>query len=263
MQGREFTAADTDASPRVVVVNESFVRRYFPGENPIGKRIRPGLSTTEPDEPWREIVGVAADVKQVSLQDQPSPMFVVPHAQGMITTPHLVIRSAGALDAIPEAARRVVAAADPELAVYDVKTLADRRDTTMATQRFTTWLLTLFAGLGLLLTAVGLYGVLAYGVSRRRHEFGVRVALGASSRHIVATVVGRAFALVAAGLAIGVTASTALGRVMRAALDFVSPADASTYATVALILLVVATAAALVPVRRAVAVDPMQTLRSN
>ena len=263
VQGREFTAADTDAAPRTVVVNESFARRYFPGENPIGKRIRPGLNTTEPDEPWREIVGVIADVKQVSLQDEPSPMFVVPHSQGLITTPHLVIRSAGALEAIPEAARRVVAAVDPELAVYDVKTLADRRDTTMATQRFTTWLLTLFAALGLLLTAVGLYGVLAYGVSRRRHEFGVRLALGASSRHIVGTVAGRAFALVAAGLAIGVTASTALGRVMRAALDFVPPADGSTYATVALILIVVAAAAALVPIRRAVGVDPMQTLRSN
>jgi putative ABC transport system permease protein len=222
-QGREFTTADTETSPRTVVINESFARQYFPGENPLGKRIKPGLSTTEPETPWREVVGVVSDVKQQTLNEAPSPAYFVPHAQGLITTPHIVVRAAGALDAIPETVRRVVAATDPELAIYDVRTLQDRLSNSMASQRFTTFLLTLFAGLGLLLTAIGLYGVLAYGVTQRTHEFGVRVALGARPRAIVAIVVGGALSLVGSGLLLGVVAAIALARIMMAILDFVQP----------------------------------------
>ena len=262
-QGREFTTADTETSPRTVVINESFARQYFPGENPLGKRIKPGLSTTEPETPWREIVGVVSDVKQQTLNEAPSPAYFVPHAQGLITTPHIVVRAAGALDAIPETVRRVVAATDPELAIYDVRTLQDRLSNSMASQRFTTFLLTLFAGLGLLLTAIGLYGVLAYGVTQRTHEFGVRVALGARPRAIVATVVGGALSLVGSGLLLGVVAAIALARIMMAILDFVQPPDVSTYAAVAVMLLGAAAGAAFSPARRAMRVDPMQTLRSS
>ena len=262
-QGREFTTADTETSPRTVVINESFARQYFPGENPLGKRIKPGLSTTEPETPWREIVGVVSDVKQQTLNEAPSPAYFVPHAQGLITSPHIVVRAAGALDAIPETVRRVVAATDPELAIYDVRTLQDRLSNSMASQRFTTFLLTLFAGLGLLLTAIGLYGVLAYGVTQRTHEFGVRVALGARPRAIVATVVGGALSLVGSGLLLGVVAAIALARIMMAILDFVQPPDVSTYAAVAVMLLGAAAGAAFSPARRAMRVDPMQTLRSS
>ncbi|MGD9905003.1 MAG: ADOP family duplicated permease [Vicinamibacterales bacterium] len=115
--GRDFTAADSEAAPRVLVVNESFARRYLPGRDPLGQRIRPGLTTTEPDTPWREIVGVVADAKQVTLHDPPAPMYFVPYAQGLITTPHLVVRSEPGIAGTAEAIRRVVAAADPELAV--------------------------------------------------------------------------------------------------------------------------------------------------
>jgi predicted permease len=262
-QGREFTTADTETSPRTVVINESFARQYFPGENPLGKLIKPGLSTTEPETPWREIVGVVSDVKQQTLNEPPSPAYFVPHAQGLITTPHIVVRAAGAVDAIPETVRRVVAATDPELAIYDVRTLQDRLSNSMASQRFTTFLLTLFAGLGLLLTAIGLYGVLAYGVTQRTHEFGVRVALGARPRAIVATVVSGALSLVGCGLLLGVVAAIALARIMMAILDFVQPPDVSTYAAVAVMLLGAAAGAAFSPARRAMRVDPMQTLRSS
>ncbi|MGD9905002.1 MAG: FtsX-like permease family protein [Vicinamibacterales bacterium] len=144
-----------------------------------------------------------------------------------------------------------------------MKPLAERLAGSMAAERFTTWLLALFAGLGLLLTAVGLYGVLAYGVGRRLQEFGVRLALGASRRHIVASVLTRALVVVAAGLVAGLTAALALGRVLESALDFVQRPGAATLAVVAAIVLVTAASAALAPVRRALRVDPMRTLRAD
>jgi putative ABC transport system permease protein len=261
-QGREFTTADTESSPRTIVISDSFARQYFPNEDPLGKRIKPGLSTTEAETPWREVVGVVGDVKQRTLNEDADPMFYVPHSQGLITTPHIVVRSRS-MEAIPETVRQIVAKADPELAIYDVRTMQDRMATSMASQRFTTFLLTLFAILGLLLTAVGLYGVLAYVVTQRTHEFGVRFALGATRGDIVWTIAGGAFALVGSGLVIGIGAATALARIMKAALDFAGRPDLLTYAAVALALLAVAGVAAVAPARRALRVDPMQTLRSN
>lgn len=262
-RGRDFTIADTDSAPRVAVINESFARQYFPGADPIGQRIRPMLSTTEPDAPWREVVGVVADVKQVNLLEDAGSAFYLPYAQGMIATPHIVVRGAEASEGLPEAARRVVAAADPELAVYDVKSLQDRLTSSVGGQRFTTLLLTLFAALGLLLSAVGLYGVLAYGVSQRAHEFGVRFALGANTGDIVGSVLSGALAVVGGGLLIGIAAATALGRVMASALDFVQTPGAATYALVATVFLAIGAACALTPARRAATVDPVQALRAD
>jgi putative ABC transport system permease protein len=263
LQGREFTSADDDRAPRTVIVNESFAGQYFPGENPIGKRIRIGLQTTEAEVPWREIVGVVSDIKQQSLTEAPGPAIYIPHAHGLITSPHIVVRTASGLDAVPEMVRRVIMSADPELALFDIRTLEDRLNLSMARQRFTTFLLTLFAGLGLLLIAIGLYGVLAYGVAQRTHEFGVRVALGARRRAIVSGVVRGALMLVGSGLLFGIIAATALARVMMAMLDFVQPPNVPTYGAVAMILLAVAAAAVFAPARRAMRVDPMQTLRAK
>jgi putative ABC transport system permease protein len=262
-QGRDFTVADDDSAPRTVIVNETFARQYFPGEGAIGKRIRLGLQTTEAEIPWREIVGVIGDIKQQTLNEAPGPALYIPHAHGLITTPHIVVRAASGAGAVPEMVRRVITAADPELAVYDVRTLEDRLHTSIASQRFTTFLLTLFAGLGLLLIAIGLYGVLAYGVAQRTHEFGVRVALGARPGAIVGGVVRGALTLVGCGLLAGVVAATALARVMMSTLDFVAPPDAPTYLVAGLILLGVAAVAVFAPARRAMRVDPMQTLRAT
>ena len=206
---------------------------------------------------------MVSDIKQQTLNEVPGPAMYIPHAHGLITTPHIVVRAAGGVDAVPEMVRRVIMAADPELAVYDIRTLEDRLHTSMASQRFTTFLLTLFAGLGLLLIAIGLYGVLAYGVAQRTHEFGVRVALGARPGAIVSGVVRGALTLVGSGLLFGIVAATALARVMMAMLDFVEPPDAPTYAAVAIVLLGVAAAAVFAPARRAMRVDPMQTLRAK
>jgi len=262
-RGREFTIADNETAPRAAIVNESFARQYFPGEDAIGKRIKPGLSTTEQETPWREIVGVVSDIKQQTLNEAPGPAMFVPHAHGLITTPHIVVRATSGVDAVPEMVRRLVLAADPELAIFDVRTLQDRLNLSMARQRFTTLLLMLFAGLGLLLIAIGLYGVLAYGVAQRTHEFGVRVALGARPGVIVRGVVSGALTLVGAGLLIGVLAAAALTRVMISALDFVAAPEAPTYGAVAIVLMIVAAAAVFVPARRAMRVDPMRTLRTN
>ena len=162
-----------------------------------------------------------------------------------------------------DGARRVIAAADPELAVYDVKTLQDRLAATIAAQRFVTWLLTLFAILGLLLIAIGLYGMLAYGVSQRVHEFGVRLALGATSRRVAAAAIGPAAIMVGAGLVLGIAIATALGRVMQRALDFIDRPGVATYVVVTATLVVVAGAATLLPIRRAARIDPMRTLRAD
>jgi len=261
--GREFTAADDDRAPRTAIVNDSFVRQYFPGEDPIGKRIKPGLSTTEAETPWREIVGVVGDIKQQAVNEAPGPAMFIPYAHGLITTPHLIVRAFGSVDPVPEMVRRVIARADPELAMYDVRTLHERLTVSMASQRFTTFLLTLFAGLGLLLIAIGLYGVLAYGVAQRTHEFGVRLALGARPRAIVSGVVQGALILVSSGLLLGIVAAAALARVMIAMLDFVEAPNVPAYGVVALILLGVAAVAVFAPARRAMRVDPMQTLRAN
>jgi putative ABC transport system permease protein len=262
-QGRDFTIADDDSAPRTVIINETFARQYFPGEDALGKRIRLGLQTTEAEVPWREIVGVIGDIKQQTLNEAPGPALYIPHAHGLITTPHIVVRAASGAGVVPAMVRRIITAADPELAVYDVRTLEDRLHTSIASQRFTTFLLTLFAGLGLLLIAIGLYGVLAYGVAQRTHEFGVRVALGARPGAIVGGVVRGALMLVGYGLLAGVVAATALARVMMSMLDFVAPPDAPTYLVAAILLLGVAAAAVFAPARRAMRVDPMQTLRAT
>jgi putative ABC transport system permease protein len=261
-RGREFSAADTIDSPRVAVINESFASRYFPGVDPLGQRVKPGLSTTEQETPWREVVGVVADVTQVTLLDEPGPAFYLPHSQAMITTPHLVVRGRQTAETVAAAIRTAIAAADSELAVYDVRPLEDRLVRTMANERFTTLLLTVFAALGLVLAGIGLYGVLAYGVSRRTHEFGVRLALGADASRIARHVLGRAVGVVAAGLLVGIAAAIMAGRVMTSTLRYVEAPGLSTYAVVAALFLLIAVVCGLAPARRAARADPLRELRA-
>lgn len=261
--GREFTAADTEEAPRVMVINDTFARQHFAGDNPIGKRIKPGLGTTEPETPWREVVGVVADVKQKALNEAVKPMFFVPYTHGLITTPHIVIRAGGDLDAIPEVARKIIAARDPELPVYGVRRMDEYMTLSTASPRFSTFLLTLFALLGLGLSAIGLYGVLAYGVVQRTSEFGVRFALGARPRDVLAGVIAGSFRLVGIGLALGLLAATVAAAAVTRALDFVERPDGLSYLAVVLIFAAVAFAAAYLPARRASRVDPLRALRAG
>jgi predicted permease len=265
LSGRDFTAADNDAAPRIVIVNESFARTYFPGQDPIGQRIRPGLSTTEKETPWREIVGVVADIKHLALTESGKPAYFIPYAQGLISTLYLIVRTAGdpAGLGLVEDVRRTLARKDPELALYEVKPLEAYLSTSVASERFETLLLAVFAGLGLTLTAVGLYGVVAYGVAQRTREFGIRLALGARSGELLGMVVKNGLALAGIGLAVGIVLAGFATRLLASTLHGVDPLDPITFGAVTAVLLVVATLASYLPARRATRVDPIRALRTE
>ena len=263
VQGRDFTAADDDAAPRVVVVNESFVSRFLGGRDPIGQRIRPGLNTTEEAPPWREVVGVVRDIRQRALSEPSRPAYFIPYAQGLISTLFVVIRTPGAPGAAVAQTRRVLQAKDPELAVYDVRSMEEYVDASVASARFQTLLLTLFAALALVLTAVGLYGVVAYSVTQRTREFGIRVALGATSGEVLGLVLRHAMRMAGGGLLVGIAGAAFATRLLGSALYDVHPLDPLTFAAVVATLLVVALLASLIPARRATLVDPIQALRSE
>jgi putative ABC transport system permease protein len=265
IRGREFGPADNDAAPRVLIVNESFARRYFPGQNPIGQRIRPGLSTTEKTAPWREIVGVVADIKHTELTESNRPTYFVPYAQGLISALYLVVRTSSdsAAQAVVEDLRRAIGRKDPELALHNVRSLDAYLATSVASERFETLLLAVFAGLGLVLTAIGLYGVVAYGVAQRTREFGIRLALGARSGEVLGMVVKSGLALAGIGLAVGIVLAVFATRLLASALHGVDPLDPITFGAVTATLLVVATLASYLPARRATRVDPIGALRSE
>ena len=263
IRGRDFTAADNDAAPRVAVVNESFARTYLPGHDPIGRRIRLGLSTTEKETPWREIVGVVADIKHGALAESDQPAYFVPFAQGLISPLYLIVRTAGdpAGQGVVAEVRKALARKDAELALYDVKPLDAYLATSVASERFETLLLAIFAGLGLTLTAVGLYGVVAYGVAHRTREFGIRLALGARSSEVLGMVVRSGLALAGIGLAVGIVMAALAARLLATALHGIDPLDPVTFGAVAAVLFVVAMVASYVPARRATRVDPIRALR--
>jgi len=261
--GRDFTAADDDAATRVVVVNESFAHRYLAGRDPIGQRIKPGLSTTEKETPWREVVGVVRDVRHLALNEPARPTYFVPYAQGLISSLFIVIRSATPTTVVVDQVRRAVLRKDPELALYDARTMDEYLTLSVAPARFQTMLLTLFAALALVLTAVGLYGVVAYGVAQRTREFGIRLALGARPREVLHLVLRNAMRLAGAGIAAGIVAAAFATRLLGSALYEIRPLDPLTFAAVAATLVAVALAASFVPAHRATRVDPIQALRTD
>ena len=260
VRGRDLTPADDDRAPRVVVVNEAFARRYFPGIDPIGKRLKLGVSTTEPETPWREIVGVVGDVRNRSFREPVRPAYFIPYAQGLISPLRLVVRARNTT-VVGEEIRKLVAGRDPDVAVYDVKTMEEFLATSVATPRFQAVLLALFALVGLMLTAVGLYGVLAYGVAQRTREFGIRLALGATPGGVRRLVMRGGLALVVAGLAAGVVAAAFATELLAGTLYGVDRLDPVTFAGVAVMLLLVAMLASYLPARRATRVDPIRALR--
>jgi putative ABC transport system permease protein len=262
VDGRDFTAADNDAARRVVIVNETFARQYFSNVNPIGQRMKPGLQTTEKETPWREIVGVVGDVRQQALSEAAAPAYFVPYAQGLISPLAIVVRSNDPT-AAAENIRHTLARRDPELSLYDVKTMDEYLASSVARPRFQTLLLAVFAGVGLALTAIGLYGVMAYGVAQRTREFGIRIALGARPGEVLALVMRGGLGLVAAGLVAGVVGGAFATRLLAGALYGVDPLDPTTFVGVATLLIAVAMFASYVPARRATRVDPMLALRTE
>ncbi len=259
--GRDFTAHDDEDAPAVMIVSEEFARRYFPNEDPLGKRVRTIGPLAGPNPRWREIVGVAADVKGNRLNAAAKPEVYTAFAQDPFNEMYIAVKTDVDPNSIVSAVRAEVSALDKHQAFYDVRTLEERMSASIAQQRFSMSLLALFAVLALTLTAVGLYGVMAYTVNQRTHEIGIRIALGARNSDVLKLVVRQGMILALTGVVIGLMASLALTRLMNGLLYDVSATDPLTFALVALLLVCVALLACWIPARRATKVDPMVALR--
>jgi len=265
LRGRLLTPRDNRAeAPPTMVVNEALAKRYFPDEDPIGKRLQTGFD--HPDgkpAQWREIVGVVADVNRLSVSEAPRPEYYIPFGQAVITAPYLALRVEGDPASYASEVSRAVASLDKEVPVYRIRTLEENVSNASAQSRFQTLLLSAFAAIALLLAAIGLYAVLSYMVSQRTHEIGLRMALGAQRGKVLKLILNRGMSLAVAGVALGLGVSALLTRFLASLLYGVKPLDAATFVSVASILLAVSAIASLVPAARAASLDPMKTLRDQ
>jgi putative ABC transport system permease protein len=269
VRGRAFTPAeDSPNVPPLVVVNQEFVRRYFKNEDPIGKRITLGVShdtsesKTSDVKAGGEIVGVVGDVKQKSLSEDASPATYIPYNAFPIGMA-IVVRSTAASATVEAAIRTQVREMDRDVPVYELTTMAEAVSESVAQPRFYTVLLGVFAGIALLLAALGIYGVVSYTVAQRTRELGIRIALGASHERVVRLVIGRGMTLTVAGVAIGMVAALALTRTIATLLFGVGTVDPPTFALVCVVLVCVAAVASWLPARRAAKVDPVIAMRAE
>lgn len=260
--GRRFTAADRAATPWVVLVNETLAKTLWPGQNPLGRRIKMYERDLAKD-PWRTVIGVVADVRQYGLDRKVPMQMYFPQAQQPGAFMSLAVRTAGDPDSLLPAVRREILALDPAQAVFDVASLPHRIDRSLALRRFALVLLGLFAAVGLALALIGIYGVLSLLVAERMGEIGVRLALGARGTNVVGWVVARGMLPAAVGLGAGLAAALALSRFLSGLLYGVAATDAPTLAGVSALLLLAALAACLLPARRAAKTDPIVALRAE
>jgi putative ABC transport system permease protein len=258
-KGRLFNSTDTTGSALVMVIGETTARTHWPGENPIGSRVKIG----GPDNPWRTVIGIVGDVRHYDLGQPPTTQFYVPQSQRTDSFVVLVVRSAAGTASLLNPIRREIAAIAPDVPVFDVATLEQRVEHSVATRRFLLLLLSVFAIATLVMAAIGLYGVVSQAVAGRRREFGIRLALGASRRDIYVLVLRRGFELVAIGAAVGLAGATALGRLLGSQLYETTPGDPVTLLVAAGLLVAAAVAAHVVPLRRATGIQPNLALRNE
>jgi len=258
LAGRQFTEADNIQAPKVLVVNQTFARQFWPHENPIGKHVIVGRGP-QPSE----VVGVAADVKNAGLAIDAQPQVYLPFPQLPWGNMNLVVRTEVEPHTMISSIRARIAAIDADQPVMNVKTVDELMDSSRAQPRFTMVLLGIFSGIALILAVVGIYGVLAYSVAQRRQELGVRLALGAQESDILRLIVGQGLVMVAVGIAVGLVSAFALTRLMGSLLYRVGTYDPSTFALVPVLFLVIALMASYPPARRATKVDPTEALRNG
>jgi predicted permease len=269
-QGRSFTARDRRGAPHVMIISETLAREAFPGQSPIGKRIACCEQAPDGSPVWKEVVGVARDVRAVGLDEEPMPEFYLPLAQAPAAawtwtdrTLTLMARAAGDEVALFTPLRGAVAEVDPSVPLYNLGTMRGRLLDSMAQSRFSTMLLTVFGGIALVLAAIGVYGVISYGVAQRTQEIGIRMALGARHTDVLGMVVRHGAALAGLGLVAGLAAALALSGLLSSLLFQVSPTDPPTFAVGLVVLAAVAVLAAALPALRAARTDPMVALRSE
>jgi putative ABC transport system permease protein len=263
-RGRDFTPADRAGAPGVAIVNEAFARRWFPGADALGRRIRLEM----PDGPTEEIeiVGVVGDVREAGLARTQGPVLWMPYAQGPEFAARqlgVVVRAAGEPEQLAAAIKRELREADPELPLVNLTSLEERIAGTIAQPRFYTVLLGAFAAVALLLSAVGIYGVMAYAVALRTSEIGIRIALGASTRHVLGQVLREGMSVALAGVGLGAIAALWLTGMLDTLLFEVSATDPVTFVGVVALLLAVAALACWVPARRAARVDPLVAIKTE
>jgi predicted permease len=257
--GRDFNNGDRAGAPQVVIINNTVAQMFWPGENPLGKRISiPGPPQAMP---WAEIVGIVADAKHRSLDEVPSPEYYFATLQFPRPAAFLVVRASGDPGATANAIRQSVAQVDDTLPLSTFVSMNERISESVAEPRFRTLLLGIFAGLALILAAAGIYGVMSYSVAQRTREIGIRIAMGAGRRDVLSLVLGHSLKLTLIGITIGLAASWGLTRLLASALYNVAPHDFITLASVSILLSAVALIASYIPARRAMRVDPLVALR--
>jgi putative ABC transport system permease protein len=262
--GRVFDERDRFESAPVVIVNERFANKYFPGQNVVGKRIKPGFSADDSGDKMREIVGVVGNVKHLSLKNEDSPEMYLPQTQIPFSILSIVVRtSVSNPTALTNSLRKELAAMDATIPLTSVRVFDEYISRSLARPRFNTLLLSIFAGTALLLTAIGIYGVMAYSVAQRTSEIGIRIALGAGKSSIFRLVVGQAMMLVAISLVLGLVGAFAATRLLNSLLFGVGASDPATFVAIVLLVSVVAFLAAWLPARRATRVDPIIALRAE
>ncbi len=260
VEGRSFTPTDDAAAPPVVVINETFAARHFPGASAVGRRINLGNPT---DPTWREIVGVVADIRNFGIREEGRVATYSPYAQTTAGFVSPVLRTSVPSASVVPAVRSAIGELDETLAAGSIAPMDDIVSVALAPDRFVAMLLSLFAGLALVLAAVGLYGVVSYGVGRRLPELGVRLALGAAGRDVGAMILRQSLGLVALGIVLGLAAASALTRLLGGLLFGVPALDPMTFAGVTLLLLGVGAAAASIPAVRAARLDPVRVLSAE
>jgi predicted permease len=266
--GRGFSKADESNTPSVVIVSEALARRYYPNEDPVGKIIRMPTAPElflHPEDRRLTIVGVATDVIDAGLHRQPRSIIYLPYRQieqfDVLSDMSLVVKAQLPLSNLVAAVRSAVQEVDPTQPVYNVKTMEQIVADSLSGSRFVSWLFASFAVVALVLALAGIYGVVSYLVAQRTNEFGIRVALGASPTAVLREVLGGGMVLVGIGLALGIAGAVGVTRVLSGMLFGVTATDIPTYVAASTLLSLVALTACVVPARRAMRVDPVESLR--